>query len=413
MGDYPARQRRQGQAGRRRPHARRHRWRRPLRQGDHLPRRPRLPDRPDPLAQRACSSPAPRHLLRRGPRRRRQGRPSRGPLHRLPRGEPAAPAQRLRPRPRRLGLRRQRRQRRQRPLAQDRRDGEHQRPRLPLPARRRPVRGRERPDAVRPAPRRLGPLVRQQQPELRPGNTSCPTPRSAATRGSPSPTRGRCSSPTPASIPSAGPSPGSTTPDAANRVTSANSPTPYRDDLFGPDFATSLFVSEPVHNLVHRMVLEPDGADLPRPSRRRTRPTASSSPRATTGPARRCSRPGPTARSGSPTCTAPSSSTPSGSPTTGKPGSTSAPAATRGGSTASIPSDKTPRPIPRLDRLDTAGLVAALDSPNGWQRDTAQRLLLHRHDPAAVEPLRTLAASEPAAEDPGAGPLDAREPATR
>ncbi len=43
-------------------------------------------------------------------------------------------------------------------------------------------------------------------------------------------------------------------------MTSANSPTPYRDDLFGPHFATSLFVSEPVHNLVHRMVLEPDGA---------------------------------------------------------------------------------------------------------------------------------------------------------
>src|SRR5262249_49802568 len=49
-------------------------------------------------------------------------------------------------------------------------------------------------------------------------------------------------------------------PDAANRVTSANSPTPYRDDLFGPEFATSLFVSEPVHNLVHRLVLEPNGA---------------------------------------------------------------------------------------------------------------------------------------------------------
>ena len=53
----------------------------------------------------------------------------------------------------------------------------------------------------------------------------------------------------------------------ANHVTSANSPTPYRDDLFGPWFATSLFVSEPVHNLVHRMVLEPDGVTLPRPSR--------------------------------------------------------------------------------------------------------------------------------------------------
>ena len=35
-------------------------------------------------------------------------------------------------------------------------------------------------------------------------------------------------------------------------------------------------------------------------------------------------------------------------------------------------SARSPRPIPRLDKLDTAGLVAALDSPSGWQRDTAQ-----------------------------------------
>ncbi len=55
---------------------------------------------------------------------------------------------------------------------------------------------------------------------------------------------------------------GSTTWTAANHVTSANSPTPYRDELFGPWFATSLFVSEPVHNLVHRMVLEPDGVSF-------------------------------------------------------------------------------------------------------------------------------------------------------
>ncbi len=36
-----------------------------------------------------------------------------------------------------------------------------------------------------------------------------------------------------------------------------------------------------------------------------------------------------------------------------------------------LPVDKSPRPIERLDRLDSAGLVAALDSPNGWRRDTA------------------------------------------
>ncbi len=55
------------------------------------------------------------------------------------------------------------------------------------------------------------------------------------------------------------------------------------------------------------------------------------------------------------------------------------------------PVDKKPRSIPRLDKLDTSGLVAALESPSGWQRDTAQRLLLHRRDPAAIDPLRKLA----------------------
>ena len=37
--------------------------------------------------------------------------------------------------------------------------------------------------------------------------------------------------------------------------------------------------------------------------------------------------------------------------------------------------------------------MAALESPSGWQRDTAQRLLLHRRDPAAIAPLRALVQS--------------------
>lgn len=49
------------------------------------------------------------------------------------------------------------------------------------------------------------------------------------------------------------------------------------------------------------------------------------------------------------------------------------------------PKDHEPRPWPRLDKLDAAGLVAALDSPNGWQRDLATQLLLWRKNaPAAA-----------------------------
>src|SRR5205823_1498181 len=47
---------------------------------------------------------------------------------------------------------------------------------------------------------------------------------------------------------------------AANRFTSACSPTVYRDDLFGPAFAGNLFVCEPVHDLVSRLVVTPDGS---------------------------------------------------------------------------------------------------------------------------------------------------------
>ena len=57
------------------------------------------------------------------------------------------------------------------------------------------------------------------------------------------------------------------------------------------------------------------------------------------------------------------------------------------------PVHKKPRPIPRLDHLDVAGLVAALDSPSGWQRDTAQQLLVWRADDVAVRPLEEMVTS--------------------
>ncbi|MGD9646631.1 MAG: PVC-type heme-binding CxxCH protein [Pirellulales bacterium] len=47
--------------------------------------------------------------------------------------------------------------------------------------------------------------------------------------------------------------------------------------------------------------------------------------------------------------------------------------------------------LPKLGEASTAELVATLAHPDGWQRDTAARLLFERQDPAAVEPLRRLA----------------------
>ncbi|WP_395749323.1 PVC-type heme-binding CxxCH protein [Prosthecobacter sp.] len=48
------------------------------------------------------------------------------------------------------------------------------------------------------------------------------------------------------------------------------------------------------------------------------------------------------------------------------------------------------RGTPKLSAVSTAELVALLDHPNAWHRETAQRLLFERQDKAAVEPLRQL-----------------------
>lgn len=50
-------------------------------------------------------------------------------------------------------------------------------------------------------------------------------------------------------------------------------------------------------------------------------------------------------------------------------------------------------PRPRLTRESSAQLVKHLSHPNGWWRDTAQRLLVERRNPAVLPALRTLAIS--------------------
>jgi putative membrane-bound dehydrogenase-like protein len=57
-----------------------------------------------------------------------------------------------------------------------------------------------------------------------------------------------------------------------------------------------------------------------------------------------------------------------------------------------VPEGHEPR-LRRLGKATTAELVALLEHPNGWHRDTAARLLYQRQDQSAALPLRTLAAS--------------------
>ncbi len=47
-------------------------------------------------------------------------------------------------------------------------------------------------------------------------------------------------------------------------------------------------------------------------------------------------------------------------------------------------------PTPRMDNLSTLELVAQLESPNGWRRDTAQRLLVASKDESAIDPLKKM-----------------------
>jgi putative membrane-bound dehydrogenase-like protein len=168
----------------------------------------------------------------------------------------------------------------------------------------------------------------------------------------------------------------------------------YRDDLFGRDYTGNLFVSDSVYNVVHRLVLTPQG-------------TSFCGERAVDeqhseflGSADPWFRPA-TLQTG-----------PDGAlwvtdmhrfviehPEWIVPDLTNKLELRRYSDKGRIyriyPVDKQPRPIPRLDKLDTAGLVAALDHPNGWQRDMAQQMLLWRADQAAVAPLETLVNTSP------------------
>ncbi len=178
-------------------------------------------------------------------------------------------------------------------------------------------------------------------------------------------------------------------PGAANHVTSANSPTPYRDDLFGPEFATTLFVSEPVHNLVHRMMVEPDGATF---RGRRAAGEERSEFLASSDPWFRPTmmKTGPDGALWIADMYRAVIEHPEWIPDDWEKRLDLRAGSEQGRIYRVFPTDRSPRSIPRLDRLDAVGLVSAMESPNGWTRDTAQRLLLDRREIAAIPALRAL-----------------------
>ena len=179
--------------------------------------------------------------------------------------------------------------------------------------------------------------------------------------------------------------------DAPDSFASACSAVVYRDELLGPESAATALVCDPVTNLVHREILSPDGV---------------------TFTARRAAgeETGEFFRSADNWCRPSMAQTgPDGAvyvvdmyrhviehPQWIEKSLLDKMDVRAGADMGRIyrvyPKKASLRKTPRLDRLDTAGLVAALDHPNGWQRDTAQRLLVHKADEAAAPMLRKLAA---------------------
>jgi putative membrane-bound dehydrogenase-like protein len=164
----------------------------------------------------------------------------------------------------------------------------------------------------------------------------------------------------------------------------------YRDELLGKEFYGNSFTCEPVNQVVHRLQLSPRGATF---SGRRAKDEATSEFLASSDNWFRPVQ----ARTG-----------PDGALWVVDmyryviehpiwiPPEVVAKLDVRAGDTRGriyrvFPKDHPPRPIARLDRLDVAGLVAALDSPNGPQRDLAQQRLVNLQDRTAAAPLAKLA----------------------
>jgi putative membrane-bound dehydrogenase-like protein len=172
-------------------------------------------------------------------------------------------------------------------------------------------------------------------------------------------------------------------PHAANHFTSANSAIVYRDDLFGPAFSHSTFVSEPVHNLIHREILTAKGVTFT--SRRAADEQISEFLASSDNWFRPTMiQTGPDGALWIADMYRAVIEHPEWIPADWQKPLDLRAGQNKGRIYRVSPVGAKLRRMPRLDRLDTAALVAALDSANGWQRDTVQQMLLWRKDATAV-----------------------------
>lgn len=178
-------------------------------------------------------------------------------------------------------------------------------------------------------------------------------------------------------------------PDQLFQVTSACSATPYRDELFGSEFERSVLICEPANNVIHREVLETDGVSFT--SHRAATETNSEFLASTDNWCRPVMvKTGPDGALYFADMYRLVIEHPEYFPDELKHRPDLRAGEDKGRIYRIYPAGARLRPIPRLDRLDTRALVAALDSPNGWQRDTIQRMLVLSHNTGAVGDLQAL-----------------------
>ncbi len=173
-----------------------------------------------------------------------------------------------------------------------------------------------------------------------------------------------------------------------NQVTAACGLGIYRDDLLGKEYTGDAFVCEPVNLVVHRMKLTPKGSTF---SSRRTPDEATSEFLGSTDNWCRFvqARTGPDGALWIVDMYRYIIEHPRWIPSEERAKMDLRAGFNMGRIYRVRPRDHS-RPMARLDKLDTAGLVAALDSPNGWQRDLAGQMLQWNPNEAAVPALEKL-----------------------
>jgi putative membrane-bound dehydrogenase-like protein len=178
--------------------------------------------------------------------------------------------------------------------------------------------------------------------------------------------------------------------EKANRFTSACSPTIYRDTLLGEEFYGNVFVCEPVHNLVSRQIVSPDGVTLA------SRRADDEQDREFFASSDNWCRP-------SMVRTGPDGALwiadmyrfviehPKWIPEDWQQKLDVRAGDTRGRIYRVYPEGQPPRPMPRLDQLSSEQLVSqGLASENGIVRDLAQQMLVWKQDTAVIPALRML-----------------------